>query len=109
MHHYKNARVQSIQYSIMSIFEAVSLLVVALAGTLLLFVSQRTIDASDAMRIYLLIGSFTSTLLSFYAPSEQVLRLWLAIAAIPAFSKVTAWLFAVQPPSKPDLSKMHQP
>lgn len=102
------ARAYMIRRASMTIFEAVTLWIVALAGTLLLFVSLKTLDASDAMRIYMLLGSFTSTLMTFYAPYDQGLRLWLAIAGIPSVYKATLWLFAPHPAEKVEPQKMHQ-
>lgn len=90
-----------------SVFEVVTLVSVALSGTLLLCVSQRTVQAVDAVRIHLLLGSFMSSLLYFYVPHAQTLRFSLAVAGIPFTSLVYAYLFAGTPIPQP--GKSHAP
>lgn len=94
-----------------SVFEVVTLVSVALGATLLLCVSQRTMQAPDALRIHMLLGSFMSSLLYFYVPHVQAARYWLAIAGIPLTSHVYAWLFSGTPAAAHHLgqNKAHAP
>lgn len=79
------------------VFEAVTLTTVAVASAILMLVSQRTIQASDALRVYMLTGSFLSTLLGFYVPYEDSGKYWLAVVSIPLSSRLFTWLFSAHP------------
>jgi len=79
------------------VFEAVTLATVSFASALLMLVSQRTIQSYDALRIYMLIGSFLSTLLGFYVPYEHSAKYWIAVVSVPLSSRLFNWLFSSHP------------